>query len=152
MDFGKGPLQAKGSAGFAVKLDADCKVVWSKMFPAPSEGGHRLAQVVRLDAAGDAMIVVATMGTWDLTEIGLGTGTGNELDLVKLNSADGSVRWERRDIVTWFAGWLSDAVIDSAGQLIPTGYASGVSDFGGGALDPFNVYSVGFVAKRLRCG
>ena len=142
VDFGGGPLQSAGGGDvFVVKLAANGSHVWSKRFgDAATQAGRGIAT--------DGQNVVVTgdlVGTVDFGGGPLQSVGGRDVFAVKFSATDGSHVWSRRfGDADDQLGWA--VAIDSASNVVMTGYFNGTMDFGDGPIQSAGGHDI-FVAK-----
>ena len=115
--------------------------LWSNRFGGTSsEYGHSVA----IDSAGNVLVTGYFQGTADFGGGGL-TSAGDLDVFVAKYDASGKHLWSKR-----FGGTSGDyglsVAIDSAGNVLVTGYFQGTVDFGGGGLTNAGSVDI-FVAK-----
>jgi cysteine-rich repeat protein len=129
-DFGGGPLSSAGPGDiFAVKLDAQGQHLWSRRFGGTgNDSGYGIA----VDSADNVLLTGYFQGTADFGGGPLSSAGNNDIFAVKLD-AQGQHLSSRR-----FGGtsndYGDDIAVDSAGNVLLTGYFQGTADFGGGPL------------------
>jgi cysteine-rich repeat protein len=129
-DFGGGPLSSAGSWDiFVGKLDAQGQHLWSRRLGGP---GDDFGWSIAVDSAGNVLLTGYFRGTADFGGGPLSSAGSWDAFAVKLD-AQGQHLWSRR------LGGTGDDVglgiaVDSAGNVLLTGYFIGTADFGGGPL------------------
>lgn len=130
-DFGGGPLSSAGSQDiFAVKIDAQGQHLWSRRFGGTNaDSGTGVAA----DSAGNVLLTGYFEGTTDFGGGSLPSAGSADIFAVKLD-AQGQHLWSRP-----LGGTSIDIgqgiAVDSADNVLLTGYCSGTTDFGGGPID-----------------
>jgi chitodextrinase len=149
-DFGGGSVSGTGGRDmFIAKYSATGAYVWAKTFGG-STGTDDVAYGVATDASGNVIVTGYFSG-----QIDFGTGPlwsafgGLDTFLVKFTSA-GVASWAENFTNTGDDQGRSVAV-DSAGNIVLTGYYMGSIDFGGGSLVSLGGSDV-FVAKFSPAG
>jgi cysteine-rich repeat protein len=142
VDFGGGPLSSAGSNDvFAVKLDAQGQHLWSRRFGGTSAD---VGLGIAVGSAGNVLLTGYFDGTADFGAGPISSAGSLDIFAVKLD-AQGQHLWSRR-----FGGTSSDYVwgiaVDSAGNVLLTGYFLGTADFGGGPLSSVGYDDI-FAAK-----
>lgn len=135
VDFGGGALSSNACCFFedmfALKLDPQGNFMWAKDF---GDGAAQTARGIVADAQGNVVMVGDYQGDVDFGGGVLAATPGGGIDLfvAKFTTTGGHV-WSKRfgDAADQSA---EEVVLDGAGNVIITGYASGSIDFGTGAL------------------
>jgi hypothetical protein len=130
IDFGGGALTSAGMTDvFVAKLDSAGAFVWAKRFgDAQAQNGRGIA----VDALGNVLITGSFSSKIDFGGGALTSAGGTDVFVAKLDK-DGNHLWSKR--FGDAAAQSGKAVaVDLAGNVLLTGDAAGVVDFGGGAL------------------
>ena len=132
LDFPGGTLTSAGGVDvFLVKIDAAGNYVWGKAF---GDQGDQFGASVAVDGAGNVLATGRFGGTIDLGSGALVSSGGADVFLARFGP-DGALMWSKR-----FGGsgdqWGTSVKADSAGNVVLTGFLSGVGsvDFGGGVI------------------
>ena len=138
-DFGGGPLSSAGDWDiFAVELDAQGEHLWSRRLGGGTSSDFGLG--IAVDSAGNVLLTGYFSGTADFGGGPLSSAGGYDSFAVELD-AQGQHLWSRR-----LGGTGNDEgrgiAVDSAGNVLLTGYFSGAADFGGGLLSSAGEYDV----------
>ena len=142
MSFGGGVLQSGGGDDiFVAQLDTDGEHLWSQRFGGPSQ---QYANAISIDTAGNVLVTGAFHGAVDFGGDELVSAGGGDIYVVKLDT-DGAHLWSQRfgDAAVQVA---SAVAVDSADNVLVTGYFEGAVDFGGGELESMGGRDI-FVAK-----
>jgi hypothetical protein len=130
VNFGGANLTSAGANDiYLVSFNAAGTHQWSKRF------GDALAQQgdeVAVDPAGDILLAGYMEGAADFGGGALTSAGGGDIFLAKFNAA-GAHQWSKRFGDAAQQG-AQAAAVDSAGNVILTGYVQGSIDFGSGAL------------------
>jgi cysteine-rich repeat protein len=129
VDFGGGPLSSAGWDTFAVKLDAQGQHLWSRRLGGT---GVDIGDDIAVDSAGNVLLTGYFQGTADFGGGPRSSAGGYDIFAVELD-AQGQHIWSRRLGGTSHDYGL-DIAVDSAGNVLLTGYFEGTADFGGGPL------------------
>ncbi|MDC0741479.1 hypothetical protein [Polyangium mundeleinium] len=131
VDFGGGPLTGMGPNhdAFVAKLDADGNHLWSKHFWSTDILSFNK---MGIDSAGNVLVAGDFSGTVDFGGGPL-TSLGSDNIVVAKLDADGNHVWSKRFGEASSQGAAAMA-IDSAGNVLLTGYFVGTVDFGGDPL------------------
>ncbi|WP_437997557.1 SBBP repeat-containing protein [Sorangium sp. So ce185] len=128
IDLGGGPLVSAGARDiFVAKLDPSGRHVWSKRFG----GAHdQLGRGIAADRDGNVLIAGTLWGSVDFGGGMMKSAGWDDLFVAKLDRS-GEYLWARTygDEETQEA---SDLTVDGQGNVVVTGYALGVVDFGDG--------------------
>lgn len=141
-DFGSGVLVSAGNAdAFIAKLGVDGAPLWSKSF---GGAGDDASQGLAVDSAGNVVVTGHFNGSVDFGGGALTSAGNSDIFVVKLG-ADGTHLWSKRFGDPSYQSGQGVAV-DSAGNVLITGFFNGAIDFGGGPLASAGNKDV-FVAK-----
>lgn len=141
-DFGGGPLLSAGSKDiFLAKFDHDGGHAWSKLF---GDAETQDAASVAVDGAGNVLVTGGVEGQINFGGETLTSKGGFDIFVAKFDSA-GSHLWSKLfgDSASQAASGIG---VDSAGNVLVTGYIQGQADFGGGALTSAGGEDI-FIAK-----
>jgi hypothetical protein len=130
IDFGNGPQFAGGVDTFVAKFTPDGDHVWSKVF---GDGALQWSTDVTTDSAGNVFITGYFDGSIDLGGGSLPSAGSHDIFVAKFTPG-GQHLWSRRFGAADTQGGARIAV-DSAGNVLLTGWMTGNVDFGGGAMD-----------------
>ncbi|MFT3765813.1 MAG: nucleotide-binding protein [Minicystis sp.] len=130
LDLGGGPLTSAGQSDvFFAKLDAAGALLWAKRF---GDGAPQTAMGLAVDPANNAIGVGYFQGAIDFGGGALTSAGGNDIYVVKLDTA-GTFVWARS--FGDGGNQVGNAVaVDEAYNAVITGSFSGTVDFGGGPL------------------
>jgi hypothetical protein len=134
VDFGGGPLKSAGNATQDVtvaRLDASGKHLWSHRW---GDAADQFANAVAVDAQGDAIVTGGYAGS---LAIGPGapltSASATSIFLAKLDPT-GAPIWSRSFGSLTTPAMGTSVAVDSAGDILLTGYFRGTLDLGGPAL------------------
>jgi hypothetical protein len=142
VDFGGGPLTSVGGADvFVAMLQENGTHVWSRR---AGDALDQFGAAVAVDATGEVALAGSFYGTVDFG-VGAHTSAGSTDLLLAKFASDGASLWSRRfgDASTQVA---TGAAVGPHGDIVTTGYFSGVLDFGGTPLTSAGLADF-FVAK-----
>src|SRR5204862_160679 len=124
VDFGAGNYVSTGtfSDAYIAKLDPAGNPVWSKHIGGDQD---QMGDVITTDPAGS----VYAFGRLYAQTVDFGGGPINGGGYLVKYDAAGTFEW-----VNTYDDEIRDIVIDTAGDVVFTGYFPGTSDFGGGSL------------------
>jgi hypothetical protein len=134
IDFGGGPLSAKGSSGvFVVKRDSSGEHVWSKAFGGADVTSATAPVGLAMDASGNIVIAGQFDGSLDFGGGPLTTTGDTDVFAVKLDPM-GSHLWSRSygDAQKQTSAGVA---VGPSGDLFLAGTFAGRIDFGGGPLE-----------------
>jgi acetyltransferase-like isoleucine patch superfamily enzyme len=136
-----------GENAFVARLAGNTHTwTWAKRI---AGAGFDIAGALALDPAGNSYVLGTGTGsvTFDATAVELGAG-GSALYLAKLNGA-GALQWVRHSTPTSTGVYGSGGQVDSAGNIVVTGYFFGAPVFGSGEAAETTLTSPfdSFVAK-----
>jgi cysteine-rich repeat protein len=144
VDFGGGPHDGTHDNIFVEKLNAQGQHLWSRSFG----GSHyKFVRDIAVDSAGNILITGYFYGTTDFGGGSLSSANSYDVFAVKLD-AQGQHLWSRR-----LGGTDDDygmgIAVDSADNVLLTGYFEGTTDLGGGPLDSAGSYDYDLFAVKL---
>ena len=132
IDFGNGSLVSEGAKDvFVAKLDPSGNPLWSKRFGDGAD--YQYGAGVAVDGAGNVLVLGVFAGSIDF---------GSGPPLTSLSGLDGFVaKLDASGESLWSVGFsgkedilCSGVAVDSAGNVLITGYFSGITSFGAGLL------------------
>lgn len=127
LELGGAALETDDYQAFVVKLDPDGNAVWSLTAQGISSGS-----AVAADADGNVFVAGGFSETMELGGASLSSTGGSDIFLAKLDPG-GALVWSKR-----FGGasaeWVSEMVVDPAGNLVVIGGFFGSTDVGGGTM------------------
>lgn len=130
VDFGGGLPFGGGTARFVVKYDSSGAYQWEKGFGASSTSEEGFS--VAVDSANNLLMTGFFNGSINLGGGSLSSAGGTDIFVTKFD-ASGVHQWSLQ-----FGSTSSDEghgiAVDSANNVLVTGFFSGTVDFGGGAL------------------
>jgi hypothetical protein len=142
VDFGGVPLVSAGGGDiFVAKLDAAGNHLWSERF---GDADDQSGAAVAVDGSGNVVLTGYARGTTDFGGAPLTSAGVYDVFVTKLD-ASGQHLWSQR-FGDEHDQWGVGVAIDGAGNVLLTGTARGLVDFGGGALGRRDV-SDAFLAK-----
>jgi hypothetical protein len=141
-DFGGGPLTSAGASDiYVAKFDGDGNHLWSQRY---GDVDDQVASAVKVDSKGDVLVAGDFVGQVDFGGGVLTNGGWYNAFVVKFDSSGGHI-WSQGFGQTGLQS-VAGMVLDSADNVVITGYFDGTVDFGGGPL-VCNVESDVFVAE-----
>jgi hypothetical protein len=147
VDFGGGNLTSSGSRDvFVAKYSPTGQHLWSKKFGGT---GDEVGYGVAFDSAGEVLLNGKFQGSVGFGGAALTSSGLDDIFLVKLSGANGAHLWSKG-----FGSTSGDVAlsldVDSARNVVMTGYFTGSVNFGGGALSGTGLEV--FVAKYDSAG
>lgn len=133
-DFGGGPLVGAGKSDiFVAKFDANGTHLWSRKYGGPGVEDNDFAYTVSLDRSGNIIVGGTFMGAASLGGPTLGAPFTGTKAFVAKYQPDGAHIWSR--VFDCNADhWVTDTAIDSADNILLSGYYSGAINFGAGYI------------------
>lgn len=120
--------------------------LWSKQF---GDNDNQYASAMAVDAMGNVLITGYFYGTVDFGGGPLICKDMGDIFVAKFNT-QGNHLWSRRfgdeHLGSWIGSVTSAATVDSAGNVLLTGYFGGTVDFGSGPLTSAGYADI-FLAK-----
>lgn len=127
LELGGATLDADDYQAFVVKLDPDGKASWSLVAQGISSGS-----AVAADADGNVYVAGGFSATMELGGASLSSAGASDIFLAKLDPT-GALVWSKR-FGGAFTEWVSEMVVDPAGNLVAIGGFQSVTNVGGETL------------------